>query len=210
VGDRFCLTDSVGRQLGLYGLRDGRVAAFAVHRTTDPALPADTRSALRAEYGTLGWVAPEALAQCPPPDQVYYDHVAQIEMPAWHRDRVVLAGDACAAVSLLAGQGAALGIAGAYLLADRLHHARTVADGLESYERLWRPVMAEKQLTARNGARWFLPRSAVELWGRRAVLALSRLPGLDHLVARSLAGKPTAVIADLRRRSGNAGVSTWR
>ncbi|MFC4857072.1 FAD-dependent monooxygenase [Actinophytocola glycyrrhizae] len=210
VGDRFCLTDSVDRQLGLYGLRDGRVAAFAVHRTTDRELPADPRAALLAEYGGLGWVAPEALARCPPADAVYYDHVAQIEVPAWHRDRVVLAGDACAAVSLLAGQGASLGIAGAYLLADQLHRARTVADGLGSYERLWRPVMAEKQLTARNGARWFLPRSTMELLGRRAMLALSRLPGLEHLVARSLAGKPTAVITDLDRRSRDAGVPAWR
>lgn len=210
LGDRFCLTDSVDRQVGLYGLRDGRVATFAVHRTADPALPADPGATLRTEYGSLGWIVPDVLAQCPPAGAIYYDQVAQIEMPRWHRDRVVLAGDACSAVSLLAGQGASLGVAGAYLLADQLHHAPTLADGLESYERLWRPVMAEKQLTARNGARWFLPRSTMELWGRRAMLALSRLPGLEHLVARSLAGKPTAVIADLRHRSRDAGVSAWR
>ena len=191
VGDRFCLTDSVNRQLGLYGLRDGRVAAFAVHRTDRP-LPTDTRAALRAEYGSLGWVAPDVLALCPPPDEVYYDHVAQIEMPSWHRDRVVLAGDACAAVSLLAGQGASLGIAGAYLLAEELH--RDGIAGLANYERRWRPVVAEKQHTARKGARWFLPRSPTQLRARRAILALSRLPGVDRLVGRSLAGKPTAVV----------------
>jgi 2-polyprenyl-6-methoxyphenol hydroxylase-like FAD-dependent oxidoreductase len=192
VGDRFCLTDSVNRQLGLYGLRDGRVAAFAVHRTTDLALPVDTTAALRAEYGSLGWVAPDALAQCPPHEEVYYDHVAQVEMPAWHRDRVVLAGDACAAVSLLAGQGASLGIAGAYLLAEELHRAGPA--GLERYEQRWRPVVAEKQHTARKGARWFLPRSPAQLRARRAILALSRLPGVDRLIGRSLAGKPAAVV----------------
>ncbi len=193
VGDRFCLTDSVDRQLGLYGLRDGRVAAFAVHRTTDPTLPGDTRAALLAEYGSLGWVVPDVLAQCPPGEAVYYDHVAQIEMPAWHRGRVVLAGDACAAVSLLAGQGASLGIAGAYVLAEELH--RSGLAGLAAYERRWRPVVAEKQLTARKGARWFLPRSPAHLRVRRAVLALSGLPGVDRLVGRSLAGKPAAVVA---------------
>jgi 2-polyprenyl-6-methoxyphenol hydroxylase-like FAD-dependent oxidoreductase len=147
---------------------------------------------LRAEYGSLGWVAPDVLAQCPPADEVYYDHVAQIEMPAWHRDRVVLAGDACAAVSLLAGQGASLGIAGAYLLAEELH--RHGIAGLENYERRWRPVMADKQHTARKGARWFLPRSPAQLRLRRAILALTRLPGVDRVVGRSLAGKPAAVV----------------
>ena len=196
VGDRFCLTDSVDRQIGLYGLRDGRVAAFAVHRTTDTALPGDTRAALRAEYGSLGWVVPDVLAQCPPGDAVYYDHVAQVEVPSWHRGRVVLAGDACAAVSLLAGQGASLGIAGAYLLAEELH--RSGLAGLDAYERRWRPVVVEKQLTARKGARWFLPRSPAHLRLRRAVLALSGLPGVDRLVGRSLAGKPAAVVEAAR------------
>ncbi len=207
LGDRFHLTDSVDRQIGLYGLRDGRVATFAVHRVTDPALPADPRAALRAEYGSLGWVVPDVLAQCPPRDEIYYDQVAQIHMPEWHRGRVVLAGDACYAVSLVAGQGASLGVAGAYLLAEQLHHARTVEDGLAGFERLWRPVMAEKQASARKTARWFLPRSPVELRVRRAMLALSRLPGLDRLVAHALAGKPTAVVAD--RRHGEV-TSAWR
>jgi 2-polyprenyl-6-methoxyphenol hydroxylase-like FAD-dependent oxidoreductase len=105
VRDAFWLTDSVGRQMGLYGLRDGRVATFVVHRSTDPTLPADPVATLRAEYDSLGWVVPDALAQCPPAGEVYYDQVAQIRMPRWHRGRVVLVGDACYAVSLLAGQG---------------------------------------------------------------------------------------------------------
>ena len=40
VGDRFCLTDSVDRAMGFYGLRDGRLAVFAVHRAAAPSLPA--------------------------------------------------------------------------------------------------------------------------------------------------------------------------
>ncbi|MDN5919427.1 MAG: FAD-dependent monooxygenase, partial [Pseudonocardia sp.] len=85
VRDRFHLTDTIDRQMGLYGLRDDRVAVFAVHRTDDPALPEDIPAALRAEYGSLGWVVPDALAHCPPADEVYYDQVAQVVMPSWHR-----------------------------------------------------------------------------------------------------------------------------
>jgi 2-polyprenyl-6-methoxyphenol hydroxylase-like FAD-dependent oxidoreductase len=69
VGDRCCLTDTIGRQMGFYGLRDGKVAAFAVHRTDDPAQPGDARAALRAEYGSwAGWChAPSAGARPPRP-----------------------------------------------------------------------------------------------------------------------------------------------
>lgn len=48
------------------GLRDGRVAAFAVHRTDDSRLPEDTRAALLEAYGSLGWLVARALRRCPP------------------------------------------------------------------------------------------------------------------------------------------------
>lgn len=194
---RFCLTDTVGRQMGFYGLRAGTVAAFAVHRTPDPALPGDIRESLLDTYGSLGWMVPEALRHCPPSDEIYYDQVAQIEMPTWRKGRVTLVGDAAYAVSLLAGQGASLGIAGAYVLADQLHRASSIAEGLAEYERLWRPVAADKQQLARNGARWFLPDSKPQLYLRRLALKLARLPGIDRVVAGSLTGKSTALITNL-------------
>jgi hypothetical protein len=79
---------------------------FTVHRTPDPALPQDAQDAVRREYRSLGWIVLTALAQCPPAERVYYDQVAQIEMPGWSQGRVTLVGYACQAVSLLAGQGA--------------------------------------------------------------------------------------------------------
>lgn len=186
VGGRFCLTDTVGRQVGCYGLRDGRVAAFTVHRTENPELPADPQAAVRAAYAGMGWIVPRALAQCPP--QLYYDQVAQVVMPRWHKDRVVLVGDACGAVSLLAGQGASLGMGGAFVLADHL-------DDLAAYEHLWRPVVEEKQQVARNGARWFLPSTTARLRARRVAMRLARLPWIDRRIAVSLVGKPTALIS---------------
>ncbi|MGP8298298.1 FAD-dependent monooxygenase [Streptomyces inhibens] len=197
VRDRFCLTDTLGRQMGFYGLRDGKVAAFAVHRTPDPALPADVRSALLRQYAGLGWVVPRALEQCPPADRVYYDQVAQIDLPRWSRDRVTLVGDACQAVSLLAGQGASLSIAGAYVLAEQLHRSDTVEAALDHYERIWRPVVADKQRTARKAARWFVPDAAWQLHLRRGILKAAGLPGVNRYIGVALAGKPTAVVTEL-------------
>ncbi|GAA4205822.1 FAD-dependent monooxygenase [Actinocatenispora rupis] len=198
IADRFCLTDTVDRQMGFYGLDGDRVAVFGVHRSADRALPADPRAAVRREYAGLGWLVPRALAACPPPDQVYYDQVAQIEVPAWHRGRVALLGDAAYAVSLLAGQGASLGITGAYVLARHLAGAGTVDAALRGYERDLRPLATDRQRTARRGARWFVPSTTRQVRIRRAVLRLARLPLVDRYVAATLAGKSTALITNLR------------
>lgn len=196
---RFCLTDTVDRQIGLYALRDGRVAVFAVHRTPDPTLPDDARAAVRAAYRDLKWVVPQVLQACPPADEMYYDQAAQIVMPSWSKGRVALLGDACYAVSLIAGQGASLGMAGAYVLANQLASAPTVDQALDGYERMWRPVAEEKQKVGRSGARWFLPASTRQLFLRRMVLRAARLPFIDRVISEALAGKSSALIVDLHR-----------
>ncbi|MFI5696341.1 FAD-dependent monooxygenase [Kribbella sp. NPDC051586] len=198
VGGRFCLTDTIGQQFGFYALRDGRVASFAVHRTADPVVPEDVREAIRSTYAGLGWVVPEALALCPDDDEIYYDQVAQIVMPRWSSGRVALVGDACGAVSLLAGQGASLGIAGAFVLAEKVVGAASIEAGLAEYERVWRPVVEEKQKVGRSAARWFLPGSRAELLVRRGVLRVLRLPLLRSLLPAALAGKPSTLIRDLQ------------
>jgi 2-polyprenyl-6-methoxyphenol hydroxylase-like FAD-dependent oxidoreductase len=197
--DRYAITDTAGSQMGFYGLRDGRVATFAVHRTPDPALPADVRAAVQDAYGSLGWIAPRALRHRPASEEIYYDQIAQIVMPRWSTGRVTLVGDAGYAVSPLAGQGASLGVAGAYVLAAELTRAPSIEAGLGHYEQALRPVVEDKQQAGRQTARWFLPASQLQVRLRRVALALARLPRLDRAVATSIAGKPTAVVA---RRAG--------
>jgi 2-polyprenyl-6-methoxyphenol hydroxylase-like FAD-dependent oxidoreductase len=188
---RFSMTDSTIRMMGFYGLRNGKVAVFAVHRSDDPALPLDRQAAIRQAYASLGWLVPRALAMCPPSPEVYYDQVAQIVMPEWSRGRVTLLGDACGAVSLLAGQGASLAVAGAYVLGELLSNAESIESALSSYQSCWWPIVTEQQRIGRRDAEWFLPSSSIALWLRRLMLGVSTLPGLDALVARALVGKST-------------------
>lgn len=199
VHGRFALTDTYDRQIGCYGLRDGHVAVFSVHRQNDPGLPGDPRTVLREEFGDLGWVVPRALAALPEPAEIYYDQVAQAVVPQWTNGRTTLLGDAGYAVSLLAGQGASLAIAGAYLLAEQLR-TRPVPEALRAYEERWRPLAAERQDRARRGANWFLPKSPLGVAVRRAAILAMRLPGLDRMVSSALVGKSHEPVRELAAR----------
>ncbi|MFE7897240.1 FAD-dependent monooxygenase [Streptomyces sp. NPDC057424] len=198
IRGRFVLTETLNRQMGFYGLGEGRVAVFAVRRSTDPKLPEDPREELRRAYAGMGDLTQRALERCPPPDEIYYDQVAQIGMPRWTDGRVALVGDAAHAVSLVAGQGASLGVAGAYVLAERLHAAPSVPEALAGYERRWRPVATEVQQAARDRVtEWFLPTSSARLLLRRWGFRAMRLPGLDRLLVGPLFPKNHQTVAEL-------------
>lgn len=198
IGTQWVMTDTLDAQVGLYGLSGAGVAGFGVHRAPEVALPADPRAAVREAYGGLGWVVPQVLEHCPPGPEMYYDVVAQVEVPRWVDRRVVLLGDACQAVSLIGGQGASLAVAAGCLLARLLvTPGADLATALESYEQRWRPVAESKQETARRGVHWFLPSNRRTQLVRRAVTGLSGLPGVSRLIVNSLAGKQGTLLADL-------------
>lgn len=204
VGDHVVLTDAVDRQIALHALRDGRTAVCAVYRASDGGRPDDARAALRDRYAAMGWLVPEVLERCPESAKIHYDRVAQIEMPRWSDNRVVLVGDACCATSVLAGQGASLSVASAYVLAEQLRTTSSVDRALAFYERLWRPVVEEKQQTGRAATGWLFPASSSQLRIRRAAQRLTWRPLLNRFVATALAGEPTAVITMLRLGSSDS------
>lgn len=198
VRGRFVLTETLNRQLGFYGLDDNRVAVFTVCRTEDPTLPDDPRAALRRTFAGMGDLAERALAHCPPSDEIYYDQVAQIDTPRWTDGRVALVGDAAYAVSLVAGQGASLGVAGAYVLAERLEAATSVPEGLADYERRWRPVVTGVQEAARDRVtEWFVPTRMTTLLLRRWGFRAMKLPGLDRILVGPLLPKGHRSVVEL-------------
>lgn len=186
---RFSLTDTLNRMAGLYGIRQDEVAAFLVYRDAASAgrEAETTRQRLRKEFAGLGDAVDRLLDLCP--EHPYDDTVAQVVMPRWHQGRTVLVGDASGAVSLLAGQGGSLAIAGAALLGDVLGPV-TNPDGigaaLERFEQQWRPVVGVAQKSGRRTAATFLPRNRSQRLLRRWVIRATRLPGVDRLVANQI------------------------
>lgn len=192
LGDALVSSDELDRMVGLYGLRNGTVALFAAHRVADTVLPADPQQAIRDAYQGMGDDIAEAIEKCPDAEHVYYDQVAQVELPVWSRGRVVFAGDACQAVSLLAGQGASLAIAGGVLLVEKITSGVELSAAFAEYEDEWMPVVLEKQAAGRRAASGFLPHTRVQLWARRASLALLRSPFLGKFVTSRITGtKPS-------------------
>jgi 2-polyprenyl-6-methoxyphenol hydroxylase-like FAD-dependent oxidoreductase len=192
--NRFILTDSIDRVAGLYSLRTDEVAAFMAYRdatgTPEGQRSGSPRERLRREFSGLGHAVDRLLELCP--EHPYDDVVAQIVMPGWQRGRTLLVGDACGAVSLLAGQGGSLAIAGAALLGDVLGPVASpegISPALVDFERRWRPVVEEAQAAGRRAASSFLPANRTQRLLRRWIIQATHLPGIDRLVARRIVGR---------------------
>lgn len=154
-----------GGQLARFDLRDGTTAFFAVFRGTGAPDPAPA-------FAGRGWECDEILATLPAADDLYTDSVSQIRMPGWHQGRVALVGDAAWCPSLLAGQGSAMAMLGAYVLAGELYAAAgDHAAGFAAYQRRLQTLIAAKQKAALGYAGWFAPRGrlgvAMRVWTTR-------------------------------------------
>lgn len=192
IGGRFAATDTRNEAMFFYRLRDGRITVMAVHRSPDGARPDDPLAVLRSRYRNLGWICPEALRQCP--TDFYYDQVAQIRMPRRHTNRVVLVGDAGAAVSLLAGQGASLGMAAAHVLADELTKRQDLGVALDSFETRIGPTVLAAQRAGVSAAQWFVPATRYAALARRTVIRLEGVPGMGRIISSALIGKSGAAL----------------
>ena len=110
---------------------------------------------------------------------LYVDRVSQIRMGAWSRGPVALIGDAAFCVSLAAGQGSALAMVSAYVLAGELAKAGGDHEmAFRDYEARLRPYIEIKQKGAARFAAAFAPRTPAGLWFRNQVIRAFSVPGL--------------------------------
>ena len=95
----------------------------------------------------------------------------------WTRRRVTLVGDAASCVSLPPGQGSALAMAAAHLLAGELHRANgDYAQAFARYQRLFGPFVLRKQRAALRLANTLAPRSNLALLLRNRTFNLMSIP----------------------------------
>ncbi len=133
---------------------------------------AGRRAFLRRRYAGGGWEVPQMLATLDAADDLYLDRVSQIEMDRWSMGRAVLVGDSAFAPSFLAGQGSALAMIGAYVLAGELARTGNVEAAFAAYEARLKPLMASKQKAAHGLATAFVPRTSWGVWLRDELAGL--------------------------------------
>lgn len=182
IGYRYQMLTVPHRMIGCYAVRDGATAALMLCRAPSAEVPADPAAELRTRFGDLGWVTPSLLSVVP--QDVYYDEVSQVDMPVWHRGKVVLVGDACGAVSLFAGHGASLAMAGACVLTEELSAGFDGA--FARYQARMKPAVERTQEFGRRFIGWMAPSSAWRISVRDLLFRLSGLPVVRNLVRGSL------------------------
>lgn len=181
----YCLP---GKQAARFALRDDRtmillVFAAAKPRSPDPYDLRAHKAILHREFDQSGWECPQILAALDQCEEVYFDRVSQIRMDGWSRGRVALVGDAAFCPSLLAGQGSALAMTAAYVLAGELARAQGQPEpAFARYEALLRSFMAGKQRAAERFAGSFAPKTRLGLWVRNQITKTFRLPSIARLV----------------------------
>jgi 2-polyprenyl-6-methoxyphenol hydroxylase-like FAD-dependent oxidoreductase len=190
--DIYLMYGRPGRMLGRFTLRDDRTLFLFVFVARQEELPAtmDTQKALlRDLYRHDGWECNKVLVKLERTQTLYFDSVSQIRMQSWSCGRTALVGDAAFCVSLLAGQGSALAMISAYVLAGELAAAEgqyQLAFG--RYEALLRSYIHAKQRGAERFAGAFAPKTRFGLLFRNLVVKAFAFPGLAKLaIGRDIA-----------------------
>ena len=137
---------------------------------------------LRERYRDGKWECPRILDELDRTHELYFDRVSQIRMKSWSRGRVALVGDAAFCVSLVAGQGSALAMISAYVLAGELANAGgRHEEAFGKYETFLRAYIETKQRGAERFASIFAPRTQWGFWLRNQVIKAFAIPGLARL-----------------------------
>jgi 2-polyprenyl-6-methoxyphenol hydroxylase-like FAD-dependent oxidoreductase len=184
--DVYVIYSKPGRMLGRFALHKDRTLflfVFTETRRLSPLVDLSTRKAiLRERFDDGTWECPRILGELDHTNELYFDRVSQIKMDRWSKGRVALVGDAAFCVSLMAGQGSALAMTAAYVMAGELAKAAGRYDvAFANYEALLRDYIGLKQRGAQRFAAAFAPKSRWGLFFRNQVVRACAIPGLARL-----------------------------
>jgi 2-polyprenyl-6-methoxyphenol hydroxylase-like FAD-dependent oxidoreductase len=183
----YVLYTQVGQQVARFAMRGDRTMflfVFADDAADGGSAPdvSAQKAILRARFAGSGWECPRILDAMDSAPDLYFDRVSQIRMDRWTRGRVALVGDAAFCPSLLAGQGSALAMVAAYVLAGELKAAGGAHQvAFARYQERLREFIAGKQRAAERFAGSFAPRSSLGLLVRNQVTKLLSVPFVADL-----------------------------
>jgi len=189
----YVMYTEVGQQAARFTMRDNQTM---FHFTfTDPNVdgPRDftgQKAQLGKRFEASGWECPQILSTLDSTNDFYFDRVSQIRMDPqqglWSRGRVTLVGDSAFCISLLGGQGSALAMIAAYILAGELFRGKgDYAAAFTRYQNLFGPFVLQKQNAALRFASSFAPKSKFSLYLRNQIFNLMSIPWVANLALGS-------------------------
>ncbi|OQW59504.1 MAG: hypothetical protein A4S14_06015 [Proteobacteria bacterium SG_bin9] len=159
------------------------VFATANHAQSEMADPEAQKVMLRRMFDDGKWETSRILAELERATDIYFDRVSQIKMPIRSRGRIALVGDAAFCVSLMAGQGAALAMTAAYVLAGETGKSgQQYQKAFGNYEQILRTFIESKQEGAARFASAFAPKTRWGLFLRNRIIKASAVPGVARLL----------------------------
>jgi 2-polyprenyl-6-methoxyphenol hydroxylase-like FAD-dependent oxidoreductase len=177
-----------GRNVSRLSMRDDRTLFAFLFRneyltTESPSTEQECKSVLTTIFADVGWECPQILAALAGAGSIYFDRVSQIRMDRWTKGRTALVGDAAACVSLMAGEGAGLAMAEAYVLAGELRNcAGEHGSAFARYEERMMPILKRKQAPAARFASLLAPRTEFGIVCRNLVMRMLGLPFLGEFL----------------------------
>ena len=185
--DVYVIYSEPGRMVARFALHDDRTLFLFVFVADVGSAKAMTdlsaqKAVLRERFGTDRWECQRILGELDRTQDLYFDRVSQIKMKRWSKGRVALVGDAAFCVSLMAGQGSALAMTAAYVLAGEIAKGGGRHDeAFGKYEGLLRAYIGSKQQGAERFAAAFAPKTRFGLFLRNQVIKAFAVPRLARL-----------------------------
>lgn len=182
----YVMYGQLGQQTARFSMRNDRSLFLFVFAHPDPLTTATDvdgqKALLRRRFRHGGWECDQILETMDVAEHFYFDRVSQIRMEGWTRGRVALVGDSAFSVSLLAGQGSALAMTAAYVLAGELKVASgDYARAFARYQDRLRDLIGRKQRAAERFGAFFVPASKFSLFVRNRVSKLLTIPLIADL-----------------------------
>lgn len=130
-----------GRRFGVVPLPNGQVYCFSTLNAApnDPSMKSVGWPEFKELFGEFGGDVPKILDSIDDDVPLIHGDLEQVYLPRWFSDSAVLLGDAAHAMTPNMGQGAAMAIEDAWVLAECLAEEGTVGGAFDRYQKRRQP-----------------------------------------------------------------------
>jgi 2-polyprenyl-6-methoxyphenol hydroxylase-like FAD-dependent oxidoreductase len=145
-----------------YAVNNHSYACLAFKSEDKSLSDENMKKVFEKRFSSLGWKVPLLISLMNESKECYFNTIAQVRMPHWSKDNVVLVGDAAYSAQ---GMGTSLAITGAYILAREIEKAQgDFPIAFSEYERAMRKYVEDSQKLAEGEIQIFTSSSIKLKW----------------------------------------------